>query len=158
MEFCERNELDTELAALLTKLYLAIHAVQRTKSSSLAALPFSDIDNDDFKQLFEKEPDYGFTEAEFDAAVDWFDLNFYKMFKFPAPPRITDKTMPFSDIDNDDLHELFPKTPKNYDIAYDEDGEWSYYRGEWLLSCPAGHNPLDYPMYDDYDDPRDIDY
>jgi hypothetical protein len=156
MEFCERNELDSELAALLTKLYLAIHAAHKTKG--LADMPFSDIDNDEFKQLFEKTPDYGFTEAEFDAAVDWFDLDFYKMFRFPAPPRITDKTMPFSDINNDDLNELFPKTPKNYDIAYDEDGEWSYYRGKWLLSCPAGHNPLDYPMIDDYDDPRDIDY
>jgi hypothetical protein len=155
MDFCARNELDMELAALLTKLYLAIDAAHKTKA--LAAMPFSDIDNDDFKQLFEKTPDYGFTEAEFDAAVEWFDLNFYTEFRFPAPPRIT-SNMPFSDIDNDDLHELFPKNPKNYDIAYDEDGEWSYYRGEWLLSCPAGHNPLDYPMYDDYDDPRDIDY
>jgi hypothetical protein len=133
MEFCERNELDAELAAMLTKLYLAIHA----------------------KPI--ETPDYDFTEAEIDSAVDWFNIDFYHNFKFPAPPRITDNTMPFSDIDNDDLHELFPKNPKNYDIAYDEDGEWSYYRGEWLLSCPAGHNPLDYPMYDDYDDPRDID-
>ena len=56
---------------------------------------------------------------------------------------------------DDDLHELFQKNPKNYDIAYDEDGEWSYYRGEWLLSCPAGYNPLDYPLIDDYDDPLD---
>jgi len=165
MDFCARNELDSELASMLAKLYLAIHAAQgnpifkehKTKAA-LAALPFSEIDNDDFKQLFEKTPDYGFTEKEFDNAVEWFNLNFYKMFRFPAPPRITDNTMPFSDIDNDDLNELFPKNPKNYDIAYDEDGEWSYYRGEWLLSCPAGHNPLDYPMYDDYDDPADIDY
>jgi hypothetical protein len=157
MDFCARNELDSELAALLTKLYLAIDAAHKTKA--LAALPFSEIDNDDFKQLFEKTPDYGFTEAEFDNAVEWFNLNFYKMFQFPAPPRITDNTnaMPFSGIDNDDLNELFPKTPKNYDIAYDEDGEWSYYRGEWLLSCPAGHNPLDYPMIDDYDSLSDLD-
>ena len=96
MEFCARNELDMELAALLTKLYLAM-----AQTNALAAMPFSDIDNYDFR-------------------------------------------------------ELFPKNPKNYDIAYDEeDGEWSYHRGEWLLSCPAGHNPLDYPLIDDYDDPRD---
>ena len=154
MEFCERNELDMELAALLTKLYLAIHAARKT--NALAAMPFSDIDNDDFKELFEKTPDYGFTEAEFDAAVDWFNIDFYNQFKFPAPPALPCIAMPFSDIDNDDLTELFPKNPKNYDIAYDEDGEWSYYRGEWLLSCPAGYNPLDYPLIDDYDDPRDI--
>ena len=148
MEFCERNELDMELAVLLTKTYLAI------ARKPFATMPFSDIDNDELKKLFET-PDYGFTDAEFDAAVDWFNLEFFKEFKFPAPPRITDKTMPFSDIDNDDLNELFPKNPKNYDIAYDEDGEWSYYRGEWLLSCPAGHNPLDYPLIDDYDNPLD---
>ena len=148
MEFCERNELDMELADLLTKLYLA------KARKPFATMPFSDIDNDELKQLFET-PDYGFTEAEFDAAVEWFNLDFFNQFKFPAPPRITDA--PFSDIDNDDLRELFPKNPKNYDIAYDQDGEWSYYRGEWLLSCPAGHNPLDYPLIDDYDDPRDLD-
>ena len=153
MEFCERNELDMELAALLTKLYLAI----ASQTTALATMPFSDIDNDDFKELFEKTPDYGFTEAEFDAAVDWFNIDFYNQFKFPAPPALPRIDMPFSDIDNDDLHELFQKNPKNYDIAYDEDGEWSYYRGEWLLSCPAGYNPLDYPLIDDYDDPRDLD-
>ena len=147
MEFCERNELDMELAVLLTKVYLAI----ASQTTALATMPFSDIDNDELKKLFET-PDYGFTEAGFDAAVDWFNIEFFKEFKFPAPPRID---TPFSDIDNDDLNELFPKNPKNYDIAYDEDGEWSYYRGEWLLSCPAGHNPLDYPLYDDYDDPLD---
>lgn len=149
MEFCARNELDMELAALLTKLYLAM------AQTALAAMPFSDIDNDELKQLFET-PDYGFTEAEFDNAVEWFNLDFYNQFKFPAPPALPRITMPFSDIHNDDLCELFPKNPKNYDIAYDEDGEWSYYRGEWLLSSPAGHNPLDYPLINDYDDPCDL--
>ena len=150
-----------EMAVLLTKLYLAIDGARsnpifeahKTKAA-LAAMPFSDIDNDDLKQLFET-PDYGFTEAEFDAAVDWFNIDFFKQFQFPAPPALPRIAMPFGDIDNDDLHELFPKNPKNYDIAYDEDGEWSYYRGEWLLSCPADHNPLDYPLIDDYDDPLD---
>ena len=150
MEFCERNELDMELALLLTKIYLAI----ASRTTALATMPFSDIDNDELKKLFET-PDYGFTEAEFDAAVDWFNIEFFKEFKFPAPPALPRIDMPFSDIDNDDLHELFQKNPKNYDIAYDEDGEWSYYRGEWLLSCPAGYNPLDYPLIDDYDDPLD---
>lgn len=64
--------------------------------------------------------------------------------------------VPFSDIDNDDLELLFPKSPKNYDNAYDEDGEWSYYNGRWYLLHPDGSHPLDYPRLDDYDDPRDI--
>ena len=63
---------------------------------------------------------------------------------------------PFSDIDNDDLELLFPKSPKNYDIAYDEDGEWSYYNGTWYLLHPDGRHPLDYPRLDDYDDPADL--
>ena len=100
MEFCERNELDMELALLLTKLYLAI----ASRTTALATMPFSDIDNDELKKLFET-PDYGFTEAEFDAAVDWFNIDFYKQFQFPAPP------------------------------------------------C----NPLDYPLYDDYDNLSDLD-
>jgi hypothetical protein len=112
MDFCARNELDMELAVLATKLYLAIDAARsnpifeahKTKAA-LAAMPFSELDNDDFKQLFEKTPDYGFTEAEFDAAVDWFNIDFYKQFQFPAPP------------------------------------------------C----NPLDYPLYDDYDNLSDLD-
>jgi len=101
MDFCARNELDMELAALLTKLYLAIDAAHKTKA--LAAMPFSDIDNDDFKQLFEKTPDYGFTEAEFDAAVDWFNIDFFKQFKFPAPPC---NPLDYPDYDYDNLSDL----------------------------------------------------
>ena len=92
MDFCARNELDMEMAVLLTKLLLTIDGARsnpileahKTKAA-LAAMPFSDIDNDDLKQLFET-PDYGFTEAEFDAAVDWFNIDFFKQFQFPAPP------------------------------------------------------------------------
>jgi hypothetical protein len=104
MDFCARNELDSELASMLTKLYLAIDAVHKTKA--LAALPFSDIDNDDFKQLFEKTPDYGFTEAEFDNAVEWFNLNFYKMIQFPAPPKPPSNPLDYPDYDYDNLSDL----------------------------------------------------
>lgn len=101
MDFCARNELDSELAALLTKLYLAIDAVHKTKA--LAALPFSDIDNDEFNQLFEKTPHYGFTEAEFENAVDWFNRDFFNKFQFPAPPS---DPLDYPDYDYDNLSDL----------------------------------------------------
>jgi hypothetical protein len=66
-------------------------------------------------------------------------------------------SLPFHGLNNFEFKCLFPKKPKNYDICYDEHGRWSYYRGVWLMDCPAGHDPLDYPPYDDYDDPRDLD-
>jgi len=75
---------------------------------------------------------------------------------FPKSPMEYAAEAPFSDIDNDDLELLFPKSPKNYDIAYDEDGEWSYYNGTWYLLHPDGRHPLDYPRLDDYDDPADL--
>ena len=97
-------------------------------------------------------------DAEFSAKLSKFLLDAYearwKRFfdEYDASRKLA--LLPFSDIDNDDLHLLFPK---NYDISYDEDGEWSYYNGVWYLALPAGNNPLDYPPIDDYDDPRDLD-
>jgi hypothetical protein len=68
--------------------------------------------------------------------------------------------MPFRDLSDTELSELFAE---NYDLAYDEDGEWVFYNGEWLLAGPPldtddqdGPAPLDYPLYD-YEDPRDLD-
>ena len=109
MDFCARNELDMELAVLLTKLLLAIDGARsnpifeahKTKAA-LAAMPFSDIDNDDLKQLFET-PDYGFTEAEFDAAVDWFNIDFFNEFKFPAPPS---NPLDYDDPDADEIYDM----------------------------------------------------
>ena len=42
--------------------------------------------------------------------------------------------MPFSEIDNDELDELFPKPyfPEEYEVGYDADGnEWVHARGVW---------------------------
>jgi len=63
--------------------------------------------------------------------------------------------MPFSDIDNAALSTLFPGNPKEYECAYDHDGnELIYYKGHWYISKPA---PLDY--HDpDADDIYDLDY
>jgi hypothetical protein len=78
--------------------------------------------------------------------------------------------MPFCDLSDTELSELFAE---NYDLAYDEDGEWVFYNGEWLLAgppiyqddyeydqdeppAPLLQDPLDYPLYD-YEDPRDLD-
>jgi len=41
------------------------------------------------------------------------------------------ESMPFHELSDQDFLELFPK---NYDLAYDEDGEWVYYNGEWFPS------------------------
>jgi hypothetical protein len=115
MEFCERTELDAELAALLTKLYMAIDTLhfgyetygQEGPPAPLlnppANMPFSDLDNDEFKQLFET-PDYGFTQSEFDAAVLWFNQNndFYHKYQFPAAPNPLDYPL----YDYDDLSDL----------------------------------------------------
>ena len=54
----------------------------------------------------------------------------------------------------------------------DNDGDWYYINGEWTFGkwffnfvwefeprdTDQVYDPLDYPMYEDYDDPRDIDY
>jgi len=91
--------------------------------------------------------------------------------------------MPFRDLSDAEFSGLFAR---NYDLAYDEDGEWVFYNGEWLLAGPPidqddyeydqeearlnnalhfGYDtygqdeppaPLDYPLYD-YEDPRDLD-
>lgn len=42
--------------------------------------------------------------------------------------------MPFSEIDNSELDELFPKPyfPEEYEVGYDADGnEWVHARGVW---------------------------
>ena len=42
--------------------------------------------------------------------------------------------MPFNEIDNDELDELFPKPyfPEEYEVGYDADGnEWVHARGVW---------------------------
>ena len=51
--------------------------------------------------------------------------------------------MPFADINDQAFLALFPKSG---DLAYDEDGEWMFYKGEWLLTGP----PVDDIPYEDY--------
>ena len=73
--------------------------------------------------------------------------------------------MPFSEIDNAELDELFPKPyfPEDYEVGYDADGnEWVHARGVWY-PCVEDQDediddqgPLNYPLYD-YEDPRDLD-
>ena len=73
--------------------------------------------------------------------------------------------MPFSEIDNAELDELFPKPyfPELYEVGYDADGnEWVHARGVWY-PCVEDQDediddqgPLNYPPYD-YEDPRDLD-
>ena len=72
--------------------------------------------------------------------------------------------MPFSEIDNDELDELFPKPyfPEEYEVGYDADGnEWVHARGVWYpcledIDQDDDEDPLDYPLYD-YEDPHDLD-
>jgi len=62
--------------------------------------------------------------------------------------------MPFAHINDRAFLELFPKSG---DLAYDEEGEWVYFNGEWLLAGP----PNDDIPYEDYgfleDYPQDQD-
>jgi hypothetical protein len=51
--------------------------------------------------------------------------------------------MPFAHINDQAFLELFPKSG---DLAYDEDGEWIYFNGEWLLTGP----PVDGISYEEY--------
>jgi len=51
--------------------------------------------------------------------------------------------MPFAHINDQAFLELFPKSG---DLAYDEDGEWIYFNGEWLLTGP----PVDGIPYEEY--------
>jgi hypothetical protein len=51
--------------------------------------------------------------------------------------------MPFAKINDQALLELFPKSG---DLAYDEDGEWLYFNGDWLLTGP----PVDGISYEEY--------
>ncbi len=39
--------------------------------------------------------------------------------------------LPFSSVSDEDFLGFFPK---NYDLAYDADGEWVYFKGVWYLS------------------------
>ena len=63
--------------------------------------------------------------------------------------------MPFADINDQAFLALFPKSG---DLAYDEDGEWMFYNGEWLLTGPPvdGIPYEDYGFLEDYEDyPQD---
>ena len=62
--------------------------------------------------------------------------------------------MPFADINDQAFLALFPKSG---DLAYDEDGEWVYFNGEWLLAGPAvdGIPYEDYPQDQDDEDDQD---
>jgi hypothetical protein len=51
--------------------------------------------------------------------------------------------MPFAHINDQAFLELFPKSG---DLAYDEDGEWIYFNGDWLLTGP----PVDGISYEEY--------
>ena len=65
--------------------------------------------------------------------------------------------MPFADINDQAFLALFPKSG---DLAYDEDGEWMFYNGEWLLTGPPvdGIPYEDYGFLEDYEDyPQDED-
>jgi len=63
--------------------------------------------------------------------------------------------MPFAHINDRAFLELFPKSG---DLAYDEDGEWVYFNGEWLLLGPSvdGISYEEYGFLEDYEDyPQD---
>jgi hypothetical protein len=62
--------------------------------------------------------------------------------------------MPFAALNDRAFLELFPKSG---DLAYDEDGEWIYFNGDWLLTGPSvdGISYEEYGFLEDY--PQDQD-
>jgi len=67
--------------------------------------------------------------------------------------------MPFADISDGDFRVLFPV---NYDLAYDDEGEWVYCHGHWYLASDdrphiGDQDPLNYND-PDADDIYDLDY
>ena len=64
--------------------------------------------------------------------------------------------MPFAHINDQSFLELFPKSG---DLAYDEDGEWIYFNGDWLLTGPSvdGISYEEYGFFAGYDTDQDQD-
>ena len=64
--------------------------------------------------------------------------------------------LPFSSVSDEDFLGFFPK---NYDLAYDADGEWVYFKGVWYLSDlnEQDTDPLAYTD-PDADDIYDLDF
>ncbi len=68
--------------------------------------------------------------------------------------------LPFSSVSDEDFLGFFPK---NYDLAYDADGEWVYFKGVWYLSdlneqdTDTDTDPLAYTD-PDADDIYDMDF
>jgi len=72
--------------------------------------------------------------------------------------------LPFSSVSDEDFLGFFPK---NYDLAYDADGEWVYFKGVWYLASSnedtdqdndqdTDTDPLTYT--DDADEIYDMDF
>jgi hypothetical protein len=65
--------------------------------------------------------------------------------------------LPFSSVSDEDFLGFFPK---NYDLAYDADGEWVFFKGVWYLASSNEDtddtDPLTYT--DDADEIYDMDF
>ena len=68
--------------------------------------------------------------------------------------------LPFSSVSDEDFLGFFPK---NYDLAYDADGEWVYFKGVWYLA--SSNDDIDQDETDadqdtdtDQDDTDPLDY
>ena len=66
--------------------------------------------------------------------------------------------LPFSSVSDEDFLGFFPK---NYDLAYDADGEWVFFKGVWYLASSnedtdTDTDPLTYT--DDADEIYDMDF
>ena len=64
--------------------------------------------------------------------------------------------MPFSSVSDEDFLGFFPK---NYDLAYDADGEWVFFKGVWYLASSNEDTDTDPLTYtDDADEIYDMDF
>ena len=56
--------------------------------------------------------------------------------------------LPFSSVSDEDFLGFFPK---NYDLAYDADGEWVYFKGVWYIA--SSNDDIDQDTDQDETDP-----